>query len=93
MATATRGRKRITFSVQAKPGSTVSVAGDFNNWNSSRKSLKDKGSNGTFTGIAMLSKGRHAYKFVINDIWMVDPACDDWEHDGYGSLNSVINVG
>ncbi len=92
MATSAKGKKRITFSIQETPGNSVSVAGDFNAWNANQKPLRDKSGNGMFTGIAMLTKGRHAYKFVINDVWTVDPTCDDWEHDGYGSLNSVINV-
>ncbi|MBT3194369.1 MAG: glycoside hydrolase [Verrucomicrobia bacterium] len=93
MASATKGKKRVTFKVQADVGSKVSVAGDFNNWNPTSKVLKDKAGNGAFQGIALLEKGKHAYKFVINDTWCVDPNCDDWSHDGFGSLNSVVEVG
>ncbi len=93
MATALKGRKRITFKVEAAPGSTVTVAGDFNGWNPKKKALTDKTGKGIFQGSAMLAKGRHEYKLVINDTWCVDPDCDDWAHNEYGSLNSVIIVG
>ena len=92
MATATTGKKRVTFKVNAAPGSTVAVAGEFNSWDTSKKPLKDKSGNGNFEAIAMLSKGRYEYKVVINDVWSVDPDCDDWAYNPYGSLNSVIIV-
>jgi len=93
MATASKGKKRVTFKIQADTGSNVCVAGDFNDWDPTRKKLTDKAGTGAFQGIAMLEKGRHEYKFVVNDIWSVDPNCDDWAHDGYGSLNSIVIVG
>ena len=89
---ATSGKKRVTFKVTAAPGSTVAVAGDFNDWNPRKKLLKDKSGKGRFEGIAILKKGRHEYKVVINDVWSVDPNCDDWAYNPYGSLNSVIRV-
>jgi 1,4-alpha-glucan branching enzyme len=92
MAAATKGRKRVTFAVQAEPGSTVCVAGDFNNWDPSRKKLTDKQGNGMFSGSALVSKGRYEYKLLINDVWCVDPECSNWAHNDFGSLNSVMIV-
>jgi len=93
MATAKKGRKRVTFKIDAEPGSTVAVAGDFNNWDPNKKQLKDKAGDGKFQGVAMVDQGRHEYKFVINDTWCVDPNCDDWAHNEYGSMNSVLVAG
>ncbi len=92
MATSSKGRKRVTFRIDAEPGSTVAVAGDFNGWDPKKKVLADKTGDGKYQGVAMLTKGQHEYKFVINDTWTVDPNCDDWNHNAYGSLNSVIVV-
>jgi 1,4-alpha-glucan branching enzyme len=92
MATATKGKKRVTFKIDAKPGSTVAIAGDFNSWDPTKKRLTDKSGTGKFQGAVMVEKGRHEYKVVINDTWSVDPNCDDWAHNDFGSMNSVIVV-
>ena len=92
MTTATKGRKRLTFKVDAEPGSTVAIAGDFNDWDPTRKILADKTGSGKFKGAVLVEPGRHEYKVVINDIWSVDPNCNDWAHNDFGSLNSVVVI-
>lgn len=93
MTTATKGKKRVEFRVEAEPGSSVYVAGSFNAWDASSKELLDKEGSGTYKRQVYLPSGRHAYKFVINDHWTVDPSCDEWEMNEFGTLNSVRNVG
>lgn len=85
------GKKRVKFQIKADKGSTVYVAGSFNGWNPKKNKLKEK--SGVYSVTTLLPKGRHEYKFVINDIWCVDPVCQEWTHNAHGSLNSVIVVG
>ena len=87
----TTGRKRVTFTIEAEPGSKVAVAGSFNDWDPKKSQLKEK-KKGTFTRSVLLAPGRYEYKFVVNEIWTVDPDCADWVPNGHGSLNSVIEV-
>ena len=92
MPTATKGKKRVEFRVEAEPGSEVYVAGSFNGWEPGRKPLVDKNGSGVFLRRLYLPAGRHTYKFVINDQWTVDPTCDEWEVNEFGTLNSVRTV-
>jgi 1,4-alpha-glucan branching enzyme len=85
-------RKRIKFSVLAEPRSKVYVAGEFNNWDPSKKQLKDKTGNGDFEGSMLLEPGKYEYKFVVNNHWTIDPRCSDWKSNGYGSINSLLDI-
>lgn len=85
-------RKRVTFSVKAKPGVEVYVAGSFNGWDPRKHRLTCEGEEGVYSSRILVPKGRHEYKFVIDGVWCVDPECPDWAPNAYGSLNSVIEV-
>jgi len=91
MATqSTKGRKRVKFVVDAPADSKVCVAGTFNDWSPTKNKLRYK--DGTWTASLLLFPGRHEYKFVINDVWCVDPVCPEWAPNEFGSLNSVVSV-
>lgn len=90
----TVSKKRVVLSVKAEPGSTVYLAGSFNDWSAVDKKLVDKQGNGVFTTTVTLLPGIYEYKFVINGIWTLDPDTDrDWTQNGLGTLNSVLRVG
>lgn len=89
-ATATGKSKRIKFEIEADPGSEVQIAGSFNNWDPTANKLKGK--DGVYSATMLLGKGRYEYKFVINNVWCVDPKCKEWVPNSYGSLNSVLVV-
>lgn len=87
-------RKRVVLTVKAPVGSTVYVAGSFNEWSATDKKLEDKQGDGIFTATLTLAPGIYEYKFVINGIWTLDPDPDrDWTQNGLGTLNSVLRVG
>jgi len=87
-------KKRVVLSVKAEPGSTVYLAGSFNDWSAEDKKLTDKKGDGVFTTRVTLPPGIYEYKFVINGIWTLDPDPDrDWTQNGLGTLNSVLRVG
>lgn len=84
--------KRITFGVSANPNSEVCLAGSFNNWDPQQHQMKDTLENGKYTITLTLPKGEYEYKFVINNNWVVDPECQDWVRNSFGTLNSVKKV-
>ena len=86
------GKKRVTFEVSAPVGSEVFLAGTFNDWDTSKKPMLDKGTSGLFRGVVMLPKGRHEYKFLINGDWSMDASNPNFVMSDVGSLNSVIEV-
>ena len=90
-ASASKNRRKVTFRVEAEPGSKVFVAGTFNGWDAEKNELA-AGEDGAYSTALMLQRGSHEYKFVINGIWCVDPTCEDWTPNGMGSLNSVMSI-
>ena len=85
-----KGKKRVTFSLEAEAGKKISVAGSFNNWEENKKILKEK--DGLYKGTLMLSPGTYEYKFCVDGEWMVDPNNPEFEANELGTLNSVIHV-
>ncbi len=72
-------------------GSSVSVAGDFNNWDQAADPMT-KQADGSFTLVKKLAPGRVAYKFVVDGQWKPDPAAKESVDDGFGGTNSVVVV-
>ncbi len=88
-----KGRKRVTFALNADPDQSVFVAGSFNNWDSQKRPLKDKDGSGHYAATVLLVPGSYEYKFVIDGDWCMDPSAVDWIANELGSLNSVVRVG
>ncbi len=85
--------ERKVITVQADPGSTVFLAGSFNNWDPSALPMTDKAGTGVYSATVTLAPGIYEYKFVINGVWTLDPDPDrDWTQNGLGTLNSVLRV-
>jgi 1,4-alpha-glucan branching enzyme len=82
----------VQFSLSVEPGSRVSVAGTFNNWDPTANPMKDNPGSGHCKATLWLPAGRHEYRFVVNGAWILDADCEDYAPNGYGSLNSVRNV-
>jgi hypothetical protein len=84
--------KRVSFTVRADPGSLVTIAGSFNNWDPLSHPLLDAEEVGTYTTTLALQPGTYEYKLVINGTWCVDPNCPEWTQNEFGTLNSVCKV-
>ncbi len=84
-------RRRVTFRLEAESGSSVYVAGSFNAWDPKKHPLKAD-DDGSYSAKILLRRGSHEYKFIVDDVWCVDPTCPDWTPNGMGSLNSVMTI-
>jgi len=84
--------KKVEFQLSVAPGSKVSVAGTFNNWDPAKNRMKDNPGSGHCKTVIALAPGKYEYKFVVNGEWQVDPTCSDWVMNNKGSLNSVLTV-
>ena len=72
---------------------SVSVAGDFNSWQTTGVSLRDPDGDGVWTGLVALRPGQHKYMFIVNGKeWVTDPGAERYVDDGFGMRNAVINV-
>ena len=70
--------------------SIVALAGSFNKWNQSEFILGREGDE--WVCRIDLEPGKHAYKFIVDGNWLLDPANPNTEDDDYGVKNSVIIV-
>ena len=86
-----RGKKKVTFRFQTEKGKDVFVAGTFNNWQPAMTKLKGNGS-GVYTATLQLPEGRYEYKFVVEDVWHLDPPNPETVPNDCGSMNNVIIV-
>ena len=68
----------------------VALAGSFNNWNQSQYICGKE--RDEWVCRVDLEPGKHAYKFIVNGDWLLDPANPNTEDDDYGVKNSVIMV-
>ncbi len=68
----------------------VALAGSFNNWNQSQYLFGREGDE--WICRIDLEPGKHAYKFIVDGNWLLDPANPNTEDDDYGVTNSVIIV-
>ncbi|MCB2153826.1 hypothetical protein KQI84_02990 [bacterium] len=85
--------RRITF--QAEEGTrpkSVSIAGQFNGWNSSANPLSDDEGDGIWETVVSIPPGKCSYKFVVDGNWLLDPANPNTVMDG-GHENSLLVVG
>jgi hypothetical protein len=73
-----------------KDASIVALAGSFNNWDQSQYVFGREGDE--WICRIDLEPGKHAYKFIVDGNWLLDPENSNTEDDDYGVKNSVIIV-
>jgi hypothetical protein len=83
-------KPNFTFRFRDKDAKTVTVSGDFNNWSEQGYPMKKEGDEWVLP--VHLSAGKHLYKFIVDNKWIIDPANKLWEENEFGTGNSVIWV-
>lgn len=80
-----------TFRLKGYPDASIVVlAGSFNNWNQTQFIFGREGDE--WVCRIDLEPGKHAYKFIVDGNWLLDPANPNTEDDDYGVKNNVILV-
>ena len=81
-------KTRVTFALPAdEPAGTVSVVGDFNDWQPGKHELQAR-KNGTRTVSVPLEPGRYAFRYLATDgVWF-----DDEQADGVGPRGSELHL-
>ena len=82
---------RLVFFYHDDDAREVALAGDFNGWEPS--SLRREEDGLWRLALDPPAAGRYRYKFVVDGArWTEDPANGFKDHDGFGGLNSILNV-
>ncbi len=82
---------RIAFKHDAPKAEKVSIAGDFNDWDTERTPLK-KNFGGLWEVPLRLTHGRHRYVFVVDGECVLDPNANGTEKTDEGYKTSLIFV-
>ncbi len=81
----------ITFTLDGnQDAEMVVLAGSFNDWNEDKLKMQRYGDQWQIT--IDLIPGKHLYKFIVDNRWIVDPENQIWENDGKGNTNSVLLI-
>jgi len=84
--------KRVVFSLLAPHANHVSVAGDFNGWETATHAMeKDKA--GVWRLSVNLAPGSYQYRFFVDGEWQSDPQSTECVPNPFGTLNCVRQVG
>ena len=83
--------KAVNFTFESPAAENVSVAGDFNGWDSDRTQLR-RGKNNVWQGGIKLRSGRYEYKFFVDGNWTIDPKNNNRVGNSFGSENSVLDI-
>ena len=70
---------------------TVCVAGTFNNWNPTTKSMHQVG-NGHWLKEAFLPPGDYEYCLIVDGEWIPDPHARESVTNPFGGRNSILKV-
>ena len=81
----------ILFLYSDMDAKSVFLVGSMNEWNISASPMT-KDSNGKWEIIIKLDPGKYSYKFLVDNVWYNDPNNFNYEDDGYGGSNSLINI-
>lgn len=81
----------VTFSVSAPGATYVTLAGSFNGWNERASEMTNVNGVWTIT-MTMPAKIKYYYKFVIDGYWVADPDNPETVPDGFGGVNSVLDL-
>ncbi len=83
--------KKINFGLLHLEAESVSLAGEFNDWNPSSHPMK-KDKKGNWKISINLDPGTYQYNFYVDGEWKNDPNCKEHVPNPFGTLNSVKRV-
>jgi len=83
---------KVTFAIPAAHASSVAVAGDFNNWDTSTSLKKLK--NGIFKGTFDIpTDNSYEFRYVVDGEWVNEAEADRFQYNDYAATeNSVLEL-
>jgi 1,4-alpha-glucan branching enzyme len=81
----------VRFEFAHPTATTVCVAGTFNDWHPTTKSMHPLG-NGRWLKETALAPGTYEYRLVVDGEWTPDPRAWDSVPNPFGGRNSILQV-
>ncbi len=90
--TGVKGQRVVTLTYRDANAGSVAVIGSFNGWSPVNTGMRRTGGDQWEISLHLLP-GRYAYRFLVdNSMQVLDPTSPLEEPDGYGGMNSVLDV-
>jgi hypothetical protein len=84
----------VRFMLVAPAATTVSLVGDFNDWQAAVTPMASTVADGLWTVTVPLAPGRYRYAFLVDGAtWVPDPDAPRAIDDDFGRPNSVLTIG
>jgi len=80
--------RMMQFAFPSPTAKQVSLAGDFNNWDTKAGAMH-QGPDGVWHLGVALKPGRYEYRFVPDEVWCDDPAAQQRTGNAMGTENCV----
>ena len=80
-------KKRAYFKLEAPEAKEVALAGNFNDWDTDSRHLKQN-KKGIWTTFLSLEPDAYEYRFLVDGEWQNDPAAEVVPNE-YGTMNCV----
>lgn len=90
-STASRESQRVLLELAWPGAQAVFIAGSFNDWHPGVSPML-RLTDGTWFKELVLAPGRYEYRFVVDGVWVDDPAAPDYIPNPFGGMNSVLTV-
>ena len=89
-----RANPEFQFVLVAPKAATVTLVGDFNDWDAGRTPMHRAGGSDVWTTVIALPPGRYRYAFLVDrSQWVADPAAPRVLDDAFNTPSSVVTVG
>jgi 1,4-alpha-glucan branching enzyme len=85
------GDRKVEFKLYALEAKQVSLAGEFNNWDTEALPMK-KSKDGMWKAKITLSPGRYEYRFFVDGTWAQDISDVELTPNPFGTHNIVLKV-
>lgn len=85
-----RPRKQ-TFTFKNGDAASVLLAADFTQWQEGAIPMQHNG-DGEWHAAVALAPGTYRYRFIVDGVWMDDPACTSRVANPYGAQDAVCEV-
>jgi 1,4-alpha-glucan branching enzyme len=82
------GNRMTQFAFPAPKARQVSLAGDFNSWDTKAGAMH-RGPDGVWHLAVALKPGRYEYRFFADQVWCNDPAAQQLAKNSLGTENCV----
>ena len=84
----------VQFMLVAPRATTVSLVGDFNDWQAGATPMTGTVADGLWSVTVPLTPGRYRYAFLVDGAtWVPDPDAPRTIDDDFGRPNSVLTIG